>query len=77
MHSFKLTGAELKKFWNDPAVWGDQDWYYEDSVFVINGVDNYDVDVATLSDADEVVVDGDEHRSFLGQLPLPIDLCPC
>lgn len=58
MKCITLTGHDLKKFWDDPNIWGDQDWFYEDTYFTVNGEEASELDVETLKDSDKVTVDG-------------------
>lgn len=61
----KCTGAEFKRFYNDPQYWvspetsgGDHTWH-DDGAFYINGVEQPDgIESEKLLDADEVKIEG-------------------
>lgn len=57
-----LTGAEMKRFYEDPAIWGTKtgDTWYEEAAYKINDVEQGDdsFDITTLSDDDVVTVSG-------------------
>lgn len=59
MAKIKTNGAELKAFWacDDKQFWP-EDSYVEDVLWKVNGVQVEGLDVATLKDTDEVVVEG-------------------
>jgi hypothetical protein len=63
----KLSGAEFRRFFDDPAVWG-RETYYEDAVLRVNGrdVDSWpDFDHQKVADCDVVTFQG----GFLANAP--------
>ena len=57
MKKVTISGAEMKEFWDDQAVWS-EDTYTEQLTLNINGVDNDDADIDKLNPTDVVIVTG-------------------
>ena len=60
--SVKTTGAELKRFYNDTEFWPEEaDYYHEDEVIVVNGVEPKDFETVNIEDLagnDQVTLSG-------------------
>lgn len=60
--SVKMTGRELKNFWNDQAYWGEL--WTEGEFFTVNGVEKDEgFDPQLLKDDDQVILSGGEMCS--------------
>jgi hypothetical protein len=59
MARIKTTGAELKKFWGDdnPQFWP-EDSCVDGMWWQVNGAEQEDVDIDTIKDDDQLVVEG-------------------
>lgn len=53
----KTTGAEWKRFYQDPAAWPDG-WFHEDEEVTVNGVFDENADLTEVPDDAIVVVKG-------------------
>lgn len=51
----KTTGAEFKRFYNDPQFWPEGAWHEED-VITFDGVEPEGIDVDKISDTAKVVI---------------------
>lgn len=58
--SVKVTGAEFKRFYADPAWWSeDGSVYHDDATMLVNGAEtDFDFDPATVSDDSTITVSG-------------------
>lgn len=54
----KMSGAEFKRFYNDPSLWPEDTWH-EDAAIEVDGIDQPDgVDVDNLSDTAKISITG-------------------
>lgn len=51
----KMTGAEFKRFYNDPLSWPEGTWY-EDGVITVDGVEQEEIHEDKISDTAKVVI---------------------
>lgn len=71
--TINMTGAEFKRFYADPAVWGD-DTFHDDVLILVDGVSATDagIDLSAVQDMASVEIESGE---ILEGLPgVPIDM---
>lgn len=51
----KTTGAEFKRFYNDPEFWPEGAWH-DDDLVLVDGVEQDDIDVDKIADAAKVTI---------------------
>ncbi len=54
--SVKTTGAEFKRFYNDPSFWPEGAWH-DDDVVLVDSIEQDDIDVDKISDTAKVTID--------------------
>lgn len=52
----KTTGAEFKRYYNDPVFWPEGAWR-DDDVILVDGVEQEDIDVDKIPDAAKVTIE--------------------
>lgn len=65
-----MTGAEFKRFYEDPAVWGDET-FHDDVLILVDGVNASDADIelSTVSDLARIDIESGEILEGLPGVP--------
>lgn len=70
----RMSGAEFKRFYKDPAVWG-PDTYWDDALISVDGDAEASLDDESVSDTAVVEIDGGELYKHLAGVPVDLEDC--
>ena len=71
--TLKMTGAEFKRFYADPSIWG-EDTFHDDVLILVDGVNASDADIDLSQLPDSAKVDVASGEILEGMPGVPEDL---